>query len=638
MHVHVLSVGQQSFADHFTPVKTTSTNGRSLVDIAKQHVSSNVMKASQSLQTAISDTPSLYNLAASGSVQHSLSTPAAQHSAKGSGSMQSSLSALAAQHSAKESGSMQPSLSTLAAQHSTKGSGSMQSSLAAQHSAKERGSTKPSLSALAAQYSAKESGSMQPSLSTLAAQHSAKGSGSMQSSLSALASQHSAKESGSMQPSLSTLAAQHSTKGSGLMQSSLAAQHSAKERGSTKPSLSALAAQHSAKESGSMQPSLSTLAAQHSAKGSGSMQSSLSALASQHSAKESGSMQSSLSTLAAQHSTKGSGSMQSSLSALAAQHSAKESGSTKPSLSALTAQHSAKESGSTKPNLSTLPTQHSTQPVPPLKLHSFSSSSHPPPTAESNLFQLGPKCASSSLYSTSRSLTSGDNILSSLSKSCSSSSSLGYASKDERTQLSDLVREHGGSENAKDDSVVKVNCANSSLSQLVESYTNAAPSNLQATEQQPLLRLSDFAKASTLQTQHDIQLHVHADKPLQPPPGFKGLPLTVKSPTVSADTFSSFSPAMFLHSSHTSRNAQALHSSSSFKLTAQPSLFSVTLCRDYSLDHASRQYTLTAKAHSHVIEELVCAFDSLAEFNFLNLSPDDIVREKQTEGFNRKYT
>ena len=44
----------------------------------------------------------------------------------------------------------------------------------------------------------------------------------------------------------------------------------------------------------------------------------------------------------------------------------------------------------------------------------------------------------------------------------------------------------------------------------------------------------------------------------------------------------------------------------------------------------------TREAHRKIMKTMLLELESVTKFNFSDSSPDDIVRDKQTEGFNRK--
>ena len=132
-------------------------------------------------------------------------------------------------------------------------------------------------------------------------------------------------------------------------------------------------------------------------------------------------------------------------------------------------------------------------------------------------------------------------------------------------------------------------------------------------EQQSLLLVSDKTK------------HLEEKKKaLNPPPGFKNIDNSFFKPTTEHS-------ASFPYSS----SAQ-LHSSKPLP-AAQPSLFSIVMCRQYTLHHACVHLQHTRKSHQNIMKTMLLELESLAKFNFNDSSPDDIVRNKQTEGFNRKY-
>ena len=72
-------------------------------------------------------------------------------------------------------------------------------------------------------------------------------------------------------------------------------------------------------------------------------------------------------------------------------------------------------------------------------------------------------------------------------------------------------------------------------------------------------------------------------------------------------------------------------------LAASPSLFGVTVCRTARLRKEGVVYREVSRTHQLVVKGLVTAFHSNCTFNFSSPSPDEIVKQKQTEGFSRKY-
>ena len=665
-----LKVDSQSF--HFCPSTGHGTPRLSRLLVAAQH-------SAKGGGSSLSDLATQYSAKGSGLLQPSPaiqpspkgigSMQPTQHFAKGSGSLQPSLSDLAAQHSAKGSGLMQPSITV---QHSAKGSGSMQSAQhsakgggsmqPAQHSAKEGGLVQPSLSDLAAQHSAKGGGLMQPSV---AIQHSAKGSGSMPSA------QHSAKGGGSVQPSLSDLATQHSAKGGGLMQPSLAIQHSSKGSGSIQP------AQHSAKGSRLMKPSLCDLLAQHSAKESGSL---LAGPANRLLVESHGSATQTLAGIVSlpgmsssemssfQNRTIGLASSgvhnltpgvvsdydceRPTLAALASLHAAKQHQPSHLSPKSLCSHVSAADI-QTDLDSTSIAHREVTSPLGPSSVASGrATSSVVPAVSQSVVPQKSLSHSQTSQHtctpnSATHSVDSGEDVTTNFAVT-SSHPTLNALCKGETTQLSlsDLVKEHS------------LTISELSHTPLMRSHTEAAKLQPTSRELQPFLRLTDRIRTTTEAPYVGGHVHLREQKPLRPPPGFKHLrhsQPTVQSQTSKSASLShgyvvadgSFSPLSSpIHSLSSFPSSgippplqfHSYQSSSNNCASAVPTLFSVTLCKHYSHGHDRMPYLRIWRAHSHVIKELACAFDSHVAFNFSSPSPDDIVKQKQAEGFNHNYT
>ena len=458
--------------------------------------------------------------------------------------------------------------------------------------AAKQGTMKPNLSSLVVQHMHRERGSQQPSLSSLSAQFSFKeGNESQQPSLSGLATQHLSEEKGSHQRSLSGLAIQHLCKEKESQQSSLsglAVQYLSKEKESQQSSLSGLAAQHLSKEKQSQQPGLSGLAVQHLSKEKESQQSSLSGLAVQHMSKEKESQQYSLSGLAAQHLSKEKESQQSSLSGLAAQHLSKEKESQQPSLAGLAAEHLSKEQRSKQPNLFSLASQHL------------------PGSAQ---YTPNERCKP---------------LLSGVSRPV-------YVSS-QPSLNSDLMKKQGVFVAGVDTDCSDIN-RSSPLSQFVHLHQNTSCPPLPGRKlSQHQLEHSVTNNTVVTNTQH---------KPLLAPPGFKDI--HTSKPTFKFHSDCSVAPDLkpptLLGSSTVSGDMYShIHLSRyTSSIPAQPlelSMFSVTLCREYCVDHSCLQYKHMELAHSLVLDKLAHAFESLTLFNFSESSPDDVVKDKQTDGFN----
>ena len=237
--------------------------------------------------------------------------------------------------------------------------------------------------------------------------------------------------------------------------------------------------------------------------------------------------------------------------------------------------------------------------------------------------------------------------------------------------LSDLARQHSASKSESKSNRAPQNTEVISLSQLAQSHAKAsqpAPSRMKglsgsivSDSAQPQPTLAGLAKSSGSSNQF-----VAASKPSRPPPGFKTLPPSplpasaghsaTTSPfdshtnvdrleTLSAvHTFSFSLPSSSPATHPTSGFSVSLclrvshhNSSESPLMAAVPSLCAVALCRHYSLRREREVYALVGQTHREVVKRLVLAFDSLAAFDFSSPSPDDIVQQRQTAGFNRKY-
>ena len=237
--------------------------------------------------------------------------------------------------------------------------------------------------------------------------------------------------------------------------------------------------------------------------------------------------------------------------------------------------------------------------------------------------------------------------------------------------LSDLARQHSASKSESKSNRAPQNAEVISLSHLVQSHAKAsqpAPSRMKglsgfivSDSAQPQPTLTGLAKSSGSSNQL-----AGASKPSRPPPGFKTLPPSPlpasaghsattspfdthtnvdKLETLSSvRTFSSSLPSSSPATHPTSGFSVSLrlrvshhNSSESPLMAAVPSLCAVALCRHYSLRREREVYALVGQTHREVVKGLVLAFDSLAAFDFSSPSPDDIVQQRQTAGFNRKY-
>ena len=383
-----------------------------------------------------------------------------------------------------------------------------------------------------------------------------------------------------LQPSLSSIAAQYSSK-SGRQQ--LASPHhlSTKRVESSQPTLSGLSTKHSAKETPVSTSSLSNLAGQQPTIG--------------------GFLQPSLSTLAAKRSTNEIA--PNSLSGLARGHTSKDSGTLKfmtpaqitptkvqPSLSSLAAEYSASKCTGVQPSLSS-------------SAHII----HRPPIGsgdkkESTLSSLAAKHFATSkqpdsVYHRPAVAVPSSSSLSTLNSVCESEIS--------KRKLYDGKRHHLCGIRTDD-----------ILTSLVQEESHLQQKLSLSREQESLLLVSDKIK------------HMEeSKKALHPPPGFKDIDNTsyFKQTTEHPSLFPSFS-----YLSTTQLNSSKPLS------PAQPSLFSMVMCRRYSLHHALVQIQHTREAHHKIMKTMLLELESVTKFNFSDSSPDDIVRDKQTEGFNRK--
>ena len=237
--------------------------------------------------------------------------------------------------------------------------------------------------------------------------------------------------------------------------------------------------------------------------------------------------------------------------------------------------------------------------------------------------------------------------------------------------LSDLARQHSASKSESKSNRAQQNAEVISLSQLTQSHakpSQPAPSRMKglsgaivSDSAQPQPTLAGLAKSSGFSNQF-----VAARKPSRPPPGFKTLPPSPlpssaghsattslfhthtnvdRLETLSAvHSFSSSLPSSSPATHPTSGISASLrlrvshHNSSESPLRAAvPSLCAVALCRHFSLRREREVSALVGQTHREVMKGLVLAFDSLAAFDFSSPSPDDIVQQRQTAGFNRKY-
>ena len=236
--------------------------------------------------------------------------------------------------------------------------------------------------------------------------------------------------------------------------------------------------------------------------------------------------------------------------------------------------------------------------------------------------------------------------------------------------LSDLARQHSASKSESKSNRAQQNAEVISLSQLAQSHakpSQPAPSRMKG--------LSGAIVSDSAQLQPTLTglvkssgsgIFVAARKPSRPPPGFKTLPPSPlpasagHSATTSpfdthtnvdrleilsaVHTFSSSLPSSTPAAHPTSGISVSLrlrvshHNSSESPLRAAvPSLCAVALCRHFSLRREREVSALVGQTHREVVKGLVLAFDSLAAFDFSSPSPDDIVQQRQTAGFNRKY-
>lgn len=606
-----------------------------------------------------------------GETNHALSDLVLQHSAtRGSGSIQPSVSDLAP----KEGGMMQPTLSVLAAKHSAsmvdrsvhpkveakcspiKGSGLVQtgvSELSAKPPAsKGRGVTQPSLSGLAAAHSATKGGVIQ---SDIAAKDStAKGRGTTQLSLSNLAAKHSAtKGGGVMQPSLSDLAAKHFvTKGGDIIQPSLshlAAKHSPTKGGEVvQPSLSVLAAKHAATKGGVILPSLSDLAAKHSvSKGMGSSPTDVP----QHSGEGNavcstlnsckGEYRSLQHSLSEWQSSKGPSDIrtQESVKGVTVEHSTSEGGgllghivtSQPPSNRLLQSCQAAQHLVTNGRRSSSILTQNSAT-----KGNGSVSSYHAshcmpssqPPSPHTLLAQGTVSKDTLHRHSDMESCKHVD--IGPTSTGTSPGCELSTINPVETTQLSYSNLEKGTIYKSE---LKREKRTASPLSELVRTHAESKPMDpggVETVKQPHFLQLADLAR--TIRCSSKAQyMEGRPHQLLPPPPGFNK-PLDIGY--VVANRLEPHSGSIPLHSSH----GIPQHPYFSAKTQpAQPSLFSVTLCRQYSLDHSGVEQKCRKQAHRLAIYDLACAFDSLTVFSFSSPSPDDNVKQKQTEGFIQKY-
>ena len=454
------------------------------------------------------------------------------------------------------------------------------------------------------------------------------------SDLSSLAVQHSLKES---RRDLSSLAAQHYSKASRSSVSSLSVEQSSKESGS---SLSSLVPRHSTAVP--VQPTLSSLAAQHSAMGSTGIQS---GLASQHPCRGSGTVQPSL----AQHSVEGSVTLQSGLSRLAAQHSRRENPS---SLSSIAVQHSSRESESMQPSLSSLAANHlanerlQQRTLPNKASHYTANDVQPSVSSVTVKYAANKGSGSMQLSQTSNEMVDAN-----------------YGSK--YPSLADLASMHATHVHQHYNSAQSgTSCEKSSVSAPVVPPVGFHSSPAQSSgssqtvpyQMQPSLQHSGGPRKKTFKTDSDFSVGIRSLSSLNqsefPHQGIvkeqhsllqlaslHAAEVTAyKSPPGFDDNIGTINPQKH----HPSKFYVPPHSQGTFSgfkpsPAAQPSQFSFVLCRQYSSNRASHN-ELLRYCHSRVVKELLHAFDSLTAFDFSSSSPDDAVREKQNEGFNRKDT
>lgn len=649
-----------------------------MADLVKQHAVSAGAVESQSLQItgqtihALSDHV-LPRSATKGRglKEHSVSDLPAKHPAsKECGVMQPTLSALAAKHSATTEGrSMHPNVSEVGAKcYATKGGGLVQtgiSELAAKPPASKGGVTQPSLSGIFAKHSATKGGVTQPSLSDLAAKDfTTKGGGTVQLSLSDLAAKHSAAKGGVIQPSLSDLAAEHSVTNRGETTqptlSLLAAKHSPIKRGEVQPSLSDLAAKHAATKGGMIQPSLSDLAAKHSVtKGMRSNPTDVP----QHSAE--GNMVSS--DLAALHSCKGERrnlsewqsskdpsdrATQQSVKGVTVQHSTSEGGgllghivtsqhpSSKLVQSSLSRQAAQDLDTSEGRSLSIVTAQNSATRGSGVSFYHASHhmmSSQPPSAEPSQGTASIDTLHSMHRHSNKQSCKHVDSAHTSTGISPGRELNRGQITQLPYTDLAKGYKLHT-IELERD---CREKFTPSPLSELVRTHAEPKQKKLggvKSVEQPHFLQLADLARTigSSSETQY---MKGRPHQLLPPPPGFTSLlPNKINKPRdigyVGASRLESLSGPIPLHSSHaTFEIPHHLY----FSTKRQPSLFSVTMCRQYCLDHNGVQQKCRKQAHRLTKNDLAHTFHSLTVFNFSSPSPDDNVKQKQTEGFIRTY-
>ena len=371
-----------------------------------------------------------------------------------------------------------------------------------------------------------------------------------------------------------------------------------------------------------------------------------------------------------------------SLSDLAKQHSIRESHDT-PDSAAIAAHHSASHE-STMPTLSALSqSANTTQPKRQPLLStvtvakSFSSSQNLPLNSQVSPAVYIPSTSPVTLPS-SPSLSSLHHCSSSVSHA--HKSKLLTASPFSKPTLSELASLHTASSTPlpfhfKQTISISTSVNNMSPSQLVitggteKAFTFSSPTP----KSEPMqVSLSDLIRTHKLVSQlenHNSCTHepvvvppanpsishqrnalaslAQMDKSKHAPPGFE---LHYSSQQGYGDT-QSLSCVQYLHTNmtvpqiHSTAMLQSHHSQTTTSQIhmpkgpgrADPSLFGSTICKNFVLHKEGAVHSYMQRTHCQVMKKLRKEFYSLGTFDYSTPSPDDFIKNRQTEGFCRKY-